>query len=284
MLIVTEDPATLKQVPYLSSQHLINAHYASFDDIRWHRLRLINHDLIVLIPQETDISYHLKYILMNADSAVIVVTDQASVMPSKYKKKVLCFPPDMSADFFNGVIETLVIQQKNHKTDSLNFVKSMTLGKFILTHIQESAIISRHIAETVPNAPQLRRGIFELLMNAFEHGVYQLGFDYKQALIRDKKYFSELSRRIRLPDFDQKHVELVLTKKEDGLYINIKDPGLGFDYKPYLEFDKNASDQPIGKGISFAAKYCFDKLVFKNDGTSVYAVLNQQPQPGQRLQ
>lgn len=272
MLIVTDKPEKIKEINFIDQQYITKSHYASFDDIRWHRLRLINHELIVLLPENLDISYHLKYLQLTSDSSIIVITNNPSNIAKKYHN-IICFEPTISKDFFSGCLVTLKKSRHDEHDRSLNLIKTMHVGKFVLTNIQQVPALSRGIAEHSAKTPQLRRGVFELLLNAFEHGVYQLGFDLKRELIAEKKYFAELNRRIRHPEFKNRTVELVLQKKEDGTYININDPGLGFDYKPYLTFNKNLSTSQTGRGISYAANYCFDQLLYKNDGKSVFAVL-----------
>lgn len=276
MLIVTDKPERIKEINFIDQRFITKSHYASFEDIRWHRLRLINHELIVLLPQNLDISYHLNYLQLTSDSSIIIIADNHDNISKKHHNNILCLEPNISKDFFSGCLMTIQKSRQKTETSAINFIKTMNVGKFVLTNIQQVAVLSRAIAEYSPKTPQLRRGVFELLLNAFEHGVYQLGFDLKRELISEKKYFAELNRRIRHPDFKDKQVELVLQRKEDGTYININDPGLGFDYKPYLTFNKNLSDSQTGRGISYAANYCFDQLLYKDDGKSVFAVLKNE--------
>ncbi|QRN03597.1 hypothetical protein GH742_06825 [Legionella sp. MW5194] len=276
MLIVTNNTNDKEHLEFIDKSFLVNSHYAVFDDLRWHRLRLINHDLIVLIPDSLDISYHLKYLMMASDASVIVITDNKDTITKKYSRNLTVLKPPLSRDFFSGCLTTLQQQQQRHKAQSLDFINTLNTGKFVLNHIRQVVPLSKAIAMASENTPQLRRGVYELLLNAFEHGIYQLGFDLKQQLIADRHYFAELNRRLRDPAFKGKHIELSIYKKEEGTFINITDPGLGFDYKPYLFMNKNLSDARSGRGIAYAATYCFDQLIYKNEGRSVFAVLTNQ--------
>ncbi|KTC98390.1 hypothetical protein [Legionella erythra] len=276
MLIVTENPSDMANLDFIDKSFMVNAHHAGFDDLRWHRLRLINHDLIVLLPGAIDISYHLKYLSMASDASIIVITDNQDNIARKYSRNLIVLKPPLSRDFFSGSLTTLIQQHQRHKVPVLEFINTLNTAKFVLNHIRQVAPLSRAIAKASLNTPQLRRGIYELLLNAFEHGVYQLGFDLKHQLIADKQYFAELNRRLRDPAFKGKSIELSIYKKEEGTYINITDPGLGFDYKPYLTVNKNLSDAKSGRGIAYAANYCFDQLIYKNEGRSVFAVLSNQ--------
>ncbi len=134
----------------------------------------------------------------------------------------------------------------------------MNTAKFVLNHLSQSVMISRMMTFAVQDMPQIYRGVYELLINAFEHGVYQLGFDLKKELIANKKYFSELNKRVRDPAYKNKHIEVILHKKEDNNCINISDPGLGFDHQAYMGND--STQKPMGHGIFYAANYCFDQL------------------------
>lgn len=274
MLIVNDDPEHQKEINFIDNQYITKAQYANFTDIRWHRVSLINHEIIILIPDNIDISYHLKYLQMTSDATIIVITSNQTHISKMHRSHVFCFEPIISKDFFSGCLMTLMQKRHKLKHRGIDFINTLHTGKFVLTNLQQVVLLSRAIAQSSNNSPQLRRGIYELLLNAFEHGIYQLGFELKQELISNKKYFSELNKRIRDPAFKNKNIELIIHKKENGICINITDPGLGFDYHPYLSFNKNLSDSKSGRGISYAANYCFDQLIYKNEGRSVFAVLN----------
>lgn len=276
MLIVTEEANNASHYNFLDQSLSSSAQLACFEDLRWHKLSLIDQDIIVLVPSNNDISYSLQYLKMTSDANVVVISDSPQAIPKKYRNDIICFESGISKDFFNGCLQTL--KNKAVKTDdiSVEYINTLTIGKFIIKKIQHVPMIAKAIAQSINKTAQLQRGIYELLMNAFEHGIYQLGFDLKRQLISEKTYFAELNRRIQHPDFKNKHIELTLHKKDDATYLSITDPGLGFDHSPYLNFNKNLSETMTGRGISFAANYCFDQLTYTSEGRSVSAMIKHR--------
>lgn len=274
MLIVTDDKDNLLKFKFLDQTILSTAQLACFEELRQHKIRPLEHDIIILIAGNQDISYTLQYLRITSDAMIIIISDDYQNISKKYRHKIICFKTDISKEFFIGSLYILQNDSLKASHDiSLDYIKTISVGKFLINQMAQIPSIAKAIAHSTNNSQHVCRGVYELLLNSFEHGIYQIGFNLKQELIAEKKYFSEINRRTQAPEFKNKFIELTLHKKEDATYINISDPGLGFNYGPYLKFNKNLAESSTGRGISYAANFCFDQLVYTDEGRSVSAVI-----------
>lgn len=116
------------------------------------------------------------------------------------------------------------------------------------------------------------RGIYELVRNAVEHGVYEVGSDKTTYLAEDDigDYLDTFSVKNR------KKVDVqILVKNLNGkTVIQIDDPGEGFEWSNFLTLDPANSNKLTGKGIAYASQVCFDEITYNKKGNSVTAVMN----------
>lgn len=241
-------------------------------DLRWHKTRFIDDSTIIFLPEIEELNYLVYYVQLISNANIIIISKDQSKLSKKLHGSIIWLDPEINDSFFQGVLYSLnhssLLQQKN-KTKCLS---SMNMVRYALTNIDQISVLADYLGQAARKPNKLSHGIFELLLNAFEHGVYQLGYNKKQSLINDKNYFSELNRLKQ--ETNDKKIELIFHKKESEIYININDPGMGFDYAPYLQFSPKNENTVSGRGIAFAANFCFDKLVFKNNGSHVFAILS----------
>jgi len=94
--------------------------------------------------------------------------------------------------------------------------------------------------------------LFELLLNAVEHG--NLGIDYaeKGRLLAEERLGDEIQRRLTLPRYQDLWARVDVEQTEDGVSLVISDNGEGFDFSRYLHFDKARLFDPHGRGILMA--------------------------------
>jgi len=272
MLIVTNkdfDDTKLSVVP----QHLLdNAQYVTYEDLRWHKSCVTGHHIILLTETNQDISYQLDFLTLLGHAELIIVSDNPQQVSKFYRNRYHIISRSVSRDFFSGIY-TVLEKQISYRLDSQrSFIETLSTAKFSLSTVKQAVYLSQELAKLSPQNQQLRQGLYELLINAFEHGIYNIGFDEKKRLINDKKYFSALRKLARTTEV-KSPIELTVHKKADGVYINISDPGFGFDPTPYLNYNPDKSYEHSGRGIAYAANYCFDQMVYKNNGASVYAVV-----------
>ena len=117
----------------------------------------------------------------------------------------------------------------------------------------------------------VRVGLYELLVNAIEHGNLEISKEEKfNALNKGPFGLEELHKKCKLdPRFAGRKIVVELTKDDVAFEWLIKDEGKGFDYEHVL---RNAG--PMGnieaKGI-YIAQFHFDELEFLGRGNQVRA-------------
>ena len=127
------------------------------------------------------------------------------------------------------------------------------------------------LSQYFPAPEEFRCGIYELLLNAIEHGNLEIGFEEKTTLIRKFMWHEEIARRVSSPKFAHKKVHIQLTHDVHECKLTISDEGKGF---PWQEFIGQQIDdtRPNGRGLCIAYSSPFDYLRFNARGNEVTCV------------
>ena len=120
-------------------------------------------------------------------------------------------------------------------------------------------------------------GIYELLVNAIEHGNLEIGYEKKSELLQNGVWRQEVQQRLSLPEYKSRTVEATVTRKENGIYVVVKDEGRGFPWRQYLRVDAARATNLNGRGIAKANHLCFDKLSFNEIGNHVVGFVSTAP-------
>ncbi|MEM7620574.1 MAG: hypothetical protein AAF228_08930 [Pseudomonadota bacterium] len=115
-------------------------------------------------------------------------------------------------------------------------------------------------------------GVFELIMNAIEHGNLEIGSNLKQSLIKQSKLSDEITARLSCSEYETRKVVVKFDERDDHHVFEIQDEGNGFAIEEYWHFDKTSF---CGRGIYIAKSLCFDDLQYRNDGTCAVAIINK---------
>lgn len=167
-------------------------------------------------------------------------------------------------------IATLNEELNQHKT-SFNLIHTC---KFNLRTIEEAEALSAFMAHCFPNPSRVLPGLAELLFNAIEHGTYDIGYERKSELIESGTMRAELNRRQSLPEYKDRFVEALVTRKDDAVYVVITDQGNGFQWKKYLSIEPSRASHNHGRGIAQANALSFDRLTFNEKGNQVIGYVN----------
>ena len=170
--------------------------------------------------------------------------------------------------------KTFIDELKQHKT-SFNMIDTC---KFRYKTLLEAESLACFIANCYPNPERVVTGLAELLVNAIEHGNLGIGYTEKTWLIKANTWREEITRRLELPEHKDKEAEVVLRRKEDGIYVKIVDQGKGFDWKKYMEIDPARAQDNHGRGIAQANATSFDRVTFSDKGNEVTAYVNNEPE------
>ncbi len=125
-------------------------------------------------------------------------------------------------------------------------------GSFHLQTLSEAESLAVGIAATCETCRK-GVGLFELLVNAVEHGNLGITYEEKSRLLETGTYNAEIQRRLSLPENRDKWVRVRLRRLDDCMEMVIEDDGPGFDFEQYLTFDKSRLFDSHGRGILLAS-------------------------------
>ncbi len=177
----------------------------------------------------------------------------------------LLFPRASTSSYTNKIKGTLIIG-----TDILN---TRIYSNLISQYLHQSGILSHE------HCVNVRLVLFELLMNALEHGSCNISYKEKNEWLKTGSMITALiESRIQEPENSNKVIKLHYSISPDSLSFIISDQGPGFDWNNHLKSkrnddslpasDKIASLQAHGYGIAMAKLYS-DHLKYNRKGNKV---------------
>ncbi len=146
-------------------------------------------------------------------------------------------------------------------------------GRFRFRTPTEARDLAGLLANAAPNGQRLVIGLNELFLNAIEHG--NLGIDYKEKslLVERDAWSEEVDRRLDLPEYAAKNVEVVYQRKDGQLEFLITDQGNGFAWAEYVEISPERAFDNHGRGIALSRALSFDSLEYRGKGNQVFAAV-----------
>lgn len=155
--------------------------------------------------------------------------------------------------------------------------RNMEVVRFRLSRPDEVDGVVSMLASMQEAPDKTIQGIYELVQNGIEHGVYRFGLEAKSALTREGRFEEALADRVRDPAYAGGFVEATAMRRDDGIHINVKDNGPGFNWRPFLKTDPSRSGAACGRGIARAANFAFDKLFYDEKGNQAAAFVGTSP-------
>jgi len=144
-------------------------------------------------------------------------------------------------------------------------------GTFRFASVEEGRMLANFFAQATADPGKLVIGLQELLVNAVEHGNLGLSYQDKTRLLMEECWQEEVERRMTLPEYHGRFVEILFERLPHALRFTIRDQGNGFDWKKYLDFDPARIFDPHGRGIAMARKLSFSELEYQGNGNTVIA-------------
>lgn len=140
-----------------------------------------------------------------------------------------------------------------------------------LRDVDNIYLLSQTLAHYFPQPEQFVTAIYELLLNAVEHGNLEIGSKKKGELLYDGTLRDEIERRLDMPEYARKEVEIKISHDDSECRLVIADQGGGFPWKDYID---NRSDEkaPHGRGLWIAFNSQFDYIAFNAAGNEVTCV------------
>lgn len=160
-----------------------------------------------------------------------------------------------------------------HKS-SFNLINTC---KFHFRTLDEAESLAAFMAHCFPDPQRVLPGLAELMLNAVEHGICEIGYDRKSDLIDSGTLRAEVQRRQTLPEYQNRIAEAVITHKDNGIYAVIADPGSGFQWRQYMTIEPSRARDNHGRGIAQANALSFDKLTYNESGNQAVAFVGKTP-------
>ncbi|AZZ90736.1 response regulator [Hahella sp. KA22] len=153
------------------------------------------------------------------------------------------------------------------KNESLrHMARQLTLSFATVEEAEQASIL---LADLFPFPPKVVTGLAELLVNAVEHGNLGISYDEKTDLNLRGEWMNEVQRRQKLPENQNKRVQVEFTRTDDAITVAITDQGPGFNWREYLQISVERATDNHGRGIAMANLLSFDDLTYEGDGNRV---------------
>ncbi len=145
---------------------------------------------------------------------------------------------------------------------------------------EEGRALATLLSQTCPDPYDASLGLWELLLNAVEHGNLGLSYEEKGRLLKERRLDQEIQSRLSDPRYAHRQVEVTFQRLGPSLVFLITDEGEGFDWTRYLDLDPERAFHAHGRGIAMARHLCFTQVTYRGRGNSVEAVLLLPPSAG----
>jgi len=145
----------------------------------------------------------------------------------------------------------------------------MQQAQFKFRTLDEAQNLAFFISYSCPDPERVAYGLNEILVNAIEHGNLGITYEEKTKYVLEGTLTQEITRRLSLPDNLNKFSFLFFTLNKDYVELHIKDMGVGFSWKQYLEINPERAIHPHGRGIATAKMMSFDYLEYMGCGNEV---------------
>lgn len=159
--------------------------------------------------------------------------------------------------------------------DTVSALELMITGYFEYQTIEDAQRLSTALAKLCPEPTKSVLGLWELLLNAVEHGNLGISYDGKTDLNQKNEWAGEIQRRQQLPEYRDKKVKVNLENTGNEIRFLIEDQGNGFDWQSYMQLSSERAFDNHGRGIAMANMQSFDKIEYKGKGNQVLAVIHK---------
>lgn len=217
------------------------------------------------------IEYDTDIVIMTGYGSEELVIEALRSGATNYIKKPISFN-----ELFNILDGIILSRERRRKSEVIKDVVVFEKKKLVIDNdISRIWGVINQILFNVPTEVSdailegIRLGLYEVILNAIEHGNLGISYEEKSEAIQENTYLSLLESRSLQADRRQKRVFIDCTVGHIELSVEIRDQGEGFDFH---EFAGPESSNEIlrahGRGIFLASLY-FDKLVYEEPGHTV---------------
>ena len=143
--------------------------------------------------------------------------------------------------------------------------------EIILNNLDEIYDLAVSLSEKFPQPEQVIIAIYELLINAVEHGNLEIGFEDKSKLLRLGLWETEVKKRLLLPQYADRKTSIEINDEDDKIVITISDQGQGFEWNEYITKEIDYKELH-GRGLLIVFSSGFNDIIFNETGNQVTCV------------
>ncbi|CUA87171.1 Response regulator receiver domain/Histidine kinase-like ATPase domain [Gulbenkiania indica] len=155
----------------------------------------------------------------------------------------------------------------------LDALRHLSHAEFAFRTHREAQSVTALLAQACPQPERVATGLFELIVNAIEHGNLGLSYHDKTRLQASGEWEQEVERRLADPAMGERRVRVRYEASTTLRRFWIEDEGEGFDWAPYQEIDPASLIESHGRGILIARRLSFDQLTYHGQGNQVEALV-----------
>ncbi len=146
-------------------------------------------------------------------------------------------------------------------------------AEFEFRTVEQARLLAGLLAKVAADPVRVVTGLWELMLNAVEHG--NLGLDYaaKSALVEANAWADEIERRLACEPYRNRVARVSVMHDDAALRYRIVDSGEGFEPSPFLDFDPGRLAHVHGRGIAMARRVSFDEVRYHGKGNDVEATV-----------
>ncbi|HEY9018139.1 response regulator [Thiomicrospira sp.] len=218
---------------------------------------------------------HIPVILQTA------LADKESVQQGLKEGAFYYLAKPLDMELVQSVIRSALRDFKSHQTlrseitkitESFGTAKQAT---FEYKTLEEARGLSSLLASLCAEPDEVVVGLFELMVNAVEHGNLAITYDEKTKLINEGRFLEEVQQRLADQTYCDKFVTLNLAVHPEDIEVTIQDMGAGFDFEQYLTFSLERMLDNHGRGIMMANQSGFKKLEYSDGGRQVTCCIDR---------
>ena len=186
-----------------------------------------------------------------------------------------------SRDMLLAVVEAARSHWDRHQAfrelakQHLDALAHLQQARFRLRTLKEAQTVTALLARTCIQPEKVATGLFELMVNAIEHGNLGISYQEKTRLQTEGRWEEELEQRLQDPVLGQHYVEVTFQRLPARLSFTISDMGQGFDWQQFQNSESVSLLESHGRGILIAQKLSFDSVHYQGKGNCVVASIER---------
>ncbi len=171
-----------------------------------------------------------------------------------------------------AVKERLDVEEVQQRLDGAARAASLICqGEFKFQRPEEGRALASLLSQACPDPYDAALGLWELFLNAVEHGNLGLSYEDKGRLLRERRLTQAMDERLQEAPYRDRWVRVTYQREPGGLVFTIQDEGEGFDWNQYLDLDPERAFHAHGRGIAMARHLCFSEVSYLGRGNVVVA-------------